>query len=199
MKWYTFYGKWFCTAFWNAFGIASAVGFALTVAGGAWAYFQPNANPTVTLMIWLIPLFVFLGTAAVALICAPYVMYRGLEQSTSDTISSLTNQIKAANRRPVPGEGEHELRTLAKEALQFSGSSPMDCREWREKASACTRRRLKPLDAGEFDEIWPRYEKVPYSPASARCQAYLLECSSWLQAWAPKASDSNINPNDFAP
>ncbi|HEV8072003.1 MAG TPA: hypothetical protein VGP76_30085 [Planctomycetaceae bacterium] len=88
MKRRTFYWTCLKRAFSGGYGVAEKAAFGVAIIGGIVAWESPKLNPTVAIMVWLIPLCVFLGTLIVSWTLAPYGMYRELESGLSPEVGT---------------------------------------------------------------------------------------------------------------
>ncbi len=95
---------WFClrNSFRGAFGIAHVIEVALVIVGGAIAHYCPGLNEQMALLIWLIPLIVFVATFAVAWAFAPYSMVQEFEKSKKRRIVEEINKQEDFEKNALP-------------------------------------------------------------------------------------------------
>ena len=109
----------FCLAnsFHGPFAIAHGIEFVLVIVGGAVARYCPGLNEQMALLLWLIPLVVFIATFVMAMIIIPgkisYNRQIEFENRISKTASEAVN--KVANR----------VNNLESSIKELSGSANM--------------------------------------------------------------------------
>ncbi len=75
-----FYGRWLQLAWSGAYGATAKVTLFLTLALRAYVFFRPTGNPTANLLLWVVPLVVFLLSLTIGLARAPYVILLQVEE-----------------------------------------------------------------------------------------------------------------------
>ena len=76
-----FYLEWFKRTFHRSLLLAALISGVLAILGGLLSYFVPNLDRLVQVMLWSIPVVVFVGTVIVHFLRVPYSLYRNLEAS----------------------------------------------------------------------------------------------------------------------
>jgi hypothetical protein len=90
-----FYWQWIRRAFTRPLLWADLLAVFLAIVGGAVAYFWPQLAGTMTILLWLIPLSVFVILALAGLLLAPYYMQR----ETKQECDKLREQLGSAQRK----------------------------------------------------------------------------------------------------
>ena len=75
-------------------GITQIVALLVLIGGGLWSHFNPEANVTVQLMMWLVPACCLLLFLIAGFITGSYDMHRDLEVANNEKIAELNQTIE---------------------------------------------------------------------------------------------------------
>ena len=99
MKRWEFYREWARRSFAGPYAVAELAGFILAIIGGAVSQFVPQVGPTVSLLLWAVPLALF-GLAFIwAWLAAPYDMHRDLVTAHAVELAKLAPTNGGRQRR----------------------------------------------------------------------------------------------------
>lgn len=104
-----FYQLWLAKTFVKPLLIVDLLAGLLAIIFGAIIYYHPTWGGTMNVLLWAIPLSVFVVAIVVGFLCAPYYTYKELERKR-DGIQSELNQIKDA-RPNIELVGTENIKT----------------------------------------------------------------------------------------
>jgi hypothetical protein len=196
-----FYGRCFWLAVKSGYALASLASLVATAVCGFLAYQHPAWGNTVTLLVWIVPLMVFLGTAIVAWTLAPYVMYRELEKSLSSALLAAQERLQAMKSAPISTWRRAELGDV-KECLHGlfeacpRGAAATDWSkflDWYAKTATRLREVLRKSKAEQFDSVAQLYISGPFSDIN-RAENAFDACEKWLGKARREVLADEINP-----